>query len=1443
MIILLTLLFVLFTLLPALALAAASPDGIWEELNTRSPLSTEPDGREPWVKPDVFREFRLNASALASLLDQAPRREAATAARAPQVQARITIPSPDGSYRTVVFEDSPVMAPELAAKFPDIRTFMGYLAEDPTVTVAFDWTPAGFHAQVLAPEGAWYVDPYRIGVSYASYFKRDYRPDKAFTDHPARLPSAGKSSPGRLPLTAPAAGGDKLRKYRLAVSCTPEYAQYHCDGVCTDKTKPMAAIATTIQRVRQIYNRELAIDFTLVADNDRLIYIDPATSPFTNNNSNRLIEQNQTEVDKTIGDANYDIGHVFSLGGGGLGALGVPCQTGKKAGALTGTRDPKGDAFDVDYVCHEMGHQFNADHTYNGRGGNCSADQYALHAAYEPGSGTTIMAYAGQCAEDNTQSYGDNIFHSVNFDQIQAYVSQKGTCHTLEGSNTIPTVQVPAAYTIPRGTPFMLTGSGADPGGNVLTYLWEEHSRSGRQAALNAHDDGESPLFRTYRPTLTGTRIFPRLETILAGISDPGERLPQIGRTMNFRLVVRNGRGGVAYGTTKVTVDGIAGPFRATYPTAGLELNGAVEVKWDKAGTDQPPVNATAVDIFLSTDGGKTFDFTNPLKTGVPNTGAAQVTLPDVRTTRGRIMIKAADNAFFAINDGDFTISGTAAAGNISVTPMTGLFVSGEEKGPFTSLSKEYTLRNTGTATVNWSTAKTQSWVNVAPAGGTLPAGEQIVVTVSVTGAENLAQDQYLDTLTFNNDTNGVGTTTRTVYLLVGKNIDAGLLVSDPDDFQSRGFAGGPFYPTAKTYRIMNNGTATVNWSVVAEQNRLTVTPANGTLDPGDETAVTASLKDDCKNLTAGVYTDTLTFQIENKSTNPATYVPMAVRAATITVVTQEEEGALDVDPPQAWNAAGYSGGPFVPASKNYTLRNVGNNVLNWTAAKTRDWVSLSATGGTLAPGAAVTVAVAINAAGLAVGTYSETITFTNTTNNVGTTTRTLQLSVRSGPGVLSVTPDEAYALSGNRNGPFTPASKQYTLKNTGGESIDWVIYTERSWINVIPFEGTLAPGASAVVTVTPNMITNSVLPGAYTNSIFFMNKTNRRGDASRSVPLTVAAETTPGPFYISPAEGHSFRGKWGGPFLPASVDFTLQNITDGEVKWTTGLDASWLALTPASGTIPAGESATVKATLKSAAHLLGPNSYANTVYFGDEGSGRLFKRTINLTAAEKGDINGNGTVELADSVLSLQVTGGGETSSLRTDYRDSGTDVNGDEKIGPAESLFALQHAAGLRTGGGFVLKSSAFKNGASIPLRYLEDGLSPPLTWSGAPAGTKSFVLLLEDPDEIPNLELIRGYWIVYDIPGVVASLAEGAGAENGKKLPSGAKHGKTNWEKNNTFYRGLEPTQSTGPHRFYFRLYALSEATISPAGEATKDNIEAAMAGKILGRCELMGTYFRP
>ncbi|HAS51191.1 MAG TPA: hypothetical protein DCS21_05410, partial [Gammaproteobacteria bacterium] len=630
--------------LTPMALAQTSSDGVWTVLPESTALSRT--DQTPRIQPDQFRLLTLDPARLSSALGRVPHEQAG------QTPSRFELPMPTGELATFALVEAPVMAPELAARYPQIRTYAGQQVDNPAVRVRLDWTPQGFHAQVISPEGTWYIDPYLEPDNvYVSYYKRDYHPSgKTF-----HCGVHGELAEGTT-FTPVARSGDQLRTYRLAVATTGEYGQFQ-GGV---KEKVLAAVVTTINRVTGIYEYELAVRLMLVANNDTIMYVDPNTDPFQgNDDAETLIEESQTVIDAQIGSANYDIGHTFSTGAGGLAGLGVVCQNGWKGGGVTGSEAPVNDPYDVDFVAHEIGHQFGGNHTFNGALGSCSGSNRNGPTAYEPGSGSTIMAYAGICGTDNLQRNSDPLFHSASHDEIGTYIAVGATCGVVTPlRNLIPVVDAGADFTIPAQTPFVLTGSATDADtSDVLTYLWEERDL-GPQAQLNVPDDGQIPLFRVWTTTTTGERYFPQLKTLLANTTEDAEKLPQLSRTLNFRLTVRDGRGGVDADDMQVVVDDRSGPFQVTAPnTSGQTLTGgsSLTVGWKVANTTAVPVNCGQVNILLSTDAGQTF--TQTLAAATPNDGSQAVTLPNVAAAQVRIMVQCANNIFFDVSDHDFAIT------------------------------------------------------------------------------------------------------------------------------------------------------------------------------------------------------------------------------------------------------------------------------------------------------------------------------------------------------------------------------------------------------------------------------------------------------------------------------------------------------------------------------------------------------------------------------------------------------------------------------------------------------------------------------------------------------------------------------------------------------------------------------------------------------------------
>lgn len=656
---------------------SSSEDGLWQFVDESSITVSG----ERIIIPQAYRTVRVNKEQLNRSLAGAPMEFTEEAKKnAPT----ISFPMPDGTFARFKFEESPIMEPALSAQFPEIKTYRGQGLDDPTATTRFDLTPAGFHAIVLSSHGTVYIDPYSNGdtINYITYAKKDYpRPDKElvclFDQENPSQPESNQPAPSFV-------NGTTLRTYRLALAATGEYTVAAGGTVA----QALARMTTSMNRVNGIYEREVALRVIMVAGEASIIYTNGGTDPYTNNDGVAMLSQNQTNLDSVIGTANYDIGHVFSTGGGGVASLGVPCRSGLKARGVTGLPNPVGDGFDVDFVAHEMGHQWGGAHTFNGVTLNCGGGNRSASAAYEPGSGTTIMAYAGICGAQNLQPHSDDYFHAKSLDQIITYITgaNGNSCPVSTSTgNTPPTANAGSSFTIPKGTPFLLTATASDPNNASLTYCWEEFDL-GPSSPPDTDADGQSrPIFRSYLPTSNSSRSFPSLQYILNNNNQPpasfscstgtcltGEVLPIINRVMGFQVTVRDnnaGGGGVNSATMQVTVNAAAGPFNVTQPNTAVSwTGGSVQtITWDVAGTSAAPISAANVKISLSTDGGNTFPLT--LSASTPNDGSESLSVPNTPTTQARVKVEAVGNIFFDISNTNFTIT-MGSGGGSGKTPF-----------------------------------------------------------------------------------------------------------------------------------------------------------------------------------------------------------------------------------------------------------------------------------------------------------------------------------------------------------------------------------------------------------------------------------------------------------------------------------------------------------------------------------------------------------------------------------------------------------------------------------------------------------------------------------------------------------------------------------------------------------------------------------------------------
>lgn len=633
--------------------------------------------------PTSYRAVTFNENAQRNLLRHAPM-EFTKAAE--QNQLVMTLPMPDGKLARFRVEESPLMAPRLAAMFPEIKTYRGQGLDDPTATTRFDVTPAGFHAIVLSAHGTVIIEPAkdkRAG-QYVSYDQRD-APRNTGSSH-CLLSNARQSlvQPRLHSVAAalPAATGATLRTYRLAVGATGEYAQTYGGGTIAGA---LSALTTTINGVAAIYERDLAIRLLLVDNETSIIFTNPATDPYSSNNVNSMLTQNQTALDQRIGSSNYDIGfvldgHVYTFQPGfflfqGAGQFQSVCVNGQKGKGVTILRSIQPSTISAIWdVAHEMGHQFGALHTFNGTTDDCGNSRFP-QTAYEVGSGSTIMGYRGGtapngvylalCTFEDLRSV-DTYFHSTSIEQIVNYTTfgSGSTCPDLTPTgNNPPTVDAGPDFTIPSRTPFTLTATASDPEADALTYAWEEYDLG--TAGPPHTDDGSRPIFRSFAPVTSPARTFPQLPDVLSGVPTFGESLPITTRTMTFRVTVRDNRaggGGVNTDSMRVNVRASSGPFAVTAPGSSTTWTaGSTQtVTWNVANTASTPINCANVRVLLSVDGGNTFPIT--LLSSTPNNGTATITVPNMPTTSARVKVEAVGNIFFSISLPNFTITPNSAA-------------------------------------------------------------------------------------------------------------------------------------------------------------------------------------------------------------------------------------------------------------------------------------------------------------------------------------------------------------------------------------------------------------------------------------------------------------------------------------------------------------------------------------------------------------------------------------------------------------------------------------------------------------------------------------------------------------------------------------------------------------------------------------------------------------
>ena len=637
-----------FLVLLISASLVAQQSATWTKVTATSLAKSKNTTRETFPK-----EFELYAAPLAALknsLQNAPNRLTSTTS-----SVVISVPTTLGTIEHFrVFEFSN-FTPEMQARFPEIRSYIGVGVEDQLAQIRFSMDQKGFQAMVFrVGKRNEFIEPYTADGSIYAVFESSREKGKmpfvcSTIDTQIASDLAGRTT---------ASSSGELLTFRLALSCNAEYTTYFGGTVAG----ALAAMNATMTRVNGVFEKDLAIHMNLV-DNTTIIYTNATTDPYTT--MGQWNGQLQTTLTNVVGESNYDVGHMFgaSGGGGNAGCIGCVCVNGQKGSGITSPSDaiPEGDTFDIDYVAHELGHQFGGNHSF-------SQNVEGSGVNVEPGSGSTIMGYAGITSQD-VQPNSDDYFVYANIKQIQDNMVGKTCPVRTTLTNVAPVVDAGADYTIPKSTPFVLDGTATDTDGDVLTYCWEQNdtatNQTGANSAASATKTG-GPNWRSYSPVATSKRYCPPLARVIAnanttqGAEIVVEALSSVARSLNFVLTARDSYAGA--GQTKsdaivVTVSASAGPFLVSVPNTAVDwpVGTSQDVTWDVAGTTANNVNAATVDIYLSTDGGYTYPI--QLASAVANDGSETITVPNNIGTTNRIMVKGYNHIFYDISNTNFTIS------------------------------------------------------------------------------------------------------------------------------------------------------------------------------------------------------------------------------------------------------------------------------------------------------------------------------------------------------------------------------------------------------------------------------------------------------------------------------------------------------------------------------------------------------------------------------------------------------------------------------------------------------------------------------------------------------------------------------------------------------------------------------------------------------------------
>ena len=654
----------------------------------QSDKSTLNGNSEKTLKEKFYQTYQLDLDAFKAQLANAPMRSATTT----NSNTRVFLPNIKGELEQFRVVEVPVLSQELSELYPEIKTYLGFSSDNPGVRARFSVTPQGLQTMVTYPDGPMNFTVPLSKTDNTSYivYTREARAEveKKFDclveDEFLRIDTNNLANRD--------ADDQILRTFRMAISTNGEYTEFWDDGDNSNgdaQADALAQVVSTLNRSNEVFEVDMAVTFTLVTGTE-IIYPDPASDPYTGGFNAQL----QATLTSVVGEANYDIGHLFAFGGnnGNAGCIGCVCVDGQKGSGFSSHSflDNDGgpymsDFFDIDYVPHEIGHQMGGNHTWafgsEGTGVNA-----------EPGSGTTIMGYAGITGANDVQDHSDPYFHYYSILQILTNLETRTCWDGTAITNNPPVADAGPDYTIPTGTAFVLRGAATDvDGGDVHTYTWEQIDDGVTGSGNFGPNKVTGPVWRSRPPSTSSDRYMPIIERVVAGqLSESNpvetvdnsswETVSDVGRSLNFALTVRdrseaNGVGQTPqsdYDTMTVNVEGSAGPFIVTSQDSNVtwDAGSTQTVTWDVAGTDGGAVNTPTVNILLSTDGGFTYPFV--MATDVPNDGSHNVTVPITGgdSTTARVKVEGNNNIFYAINSTNFTLQESEFVLNVADTSI-----------------------------------------------------------------------------------------------------------------------------------------------------------------------------------------------------------------------------------------------------------------------------------------------------------------------------------------------------------------------------------------------------------------------------------------------------------------------------------------------------------------------------------------------------------------------------------------------------------------------------------------------------------------------------------------------------------------------------------------------------------------------------------------------------